>query len=281
MNTQRITAPQIVAKKAAGEKITCVTAYDYPTAVLADQAGIDMILVGDSLGNAELGYDNTLPVTMDEMRHHARAVLRGAKHALVIGDMPFLSYNASIEEGIRNAGLFIKDGCTAVKLECAPYAYPLIKQLVGMGIPVQGHIGFTPQYVNAFGGYRVQGKTSTAAAQLVEMAMALEDLGVFSIVLELIPRQVAQVITERLSIPTIGIGAGPDCDGQVQVINDLLGLDKTSPRHAKRYVNLYDIILKALGDYQNDVKQGTYPTDENVTSMKDDEYQMFLQNLKK
>lgn len=276
MNTERMTVPKIVAKKAAGEKITCLTAYDYPTALLVDEAGVDMILVGDSLAETVLGYETTLPVTMDEMRHHARAVVRAAKRALVIGDMPFLSYQPSIEEGIRNAGLFLKDGCTAVKVESVPSSFPLIGRLVESGIPVMGHLGLSPQFVNLQGGYRLQAKSAESAEKLLRDALTLQEMGVFAIVLELVPRQVAKLVSEKLTVPTIGIGAGPDCDGQVLVLADVLGLKESTPRHAKRYADFANLIRKAASDYNTEVKQGAFPTNDNCREMAADEYETLL-----
>lgn len=279
MNIDKVTVPKIIAKKAAGEKISCVTAYDYPSAFMADQAGVDMILVGDSLGNTILGYENTLPVTMDEMRHHSRAVIRAAKRSLVIGDLPFLSYQCSIEEGIKNAGLFLKDGCTAVKLECTPGTFPLVKKLVEMGIPVMGHLGLTPQSVHVMGGYKMQAKTQKEATQLIHDAMTLESLGIFSLVLEMVPTQVAKIVTQRLSIPTIGIGAGPECDGQVLVFADLMGYSDFVPHHVKRYENLKDRMITALKQYDTDVKQGAFPAKENSRELDPEEYENLLKGL--
>ena len=258
----RITINQIKEMKQKGEKISMLTAYDYVTAKIVDEAGIPLILVGDSLGMVVLGYESTIPVTMDEMLHHTRAVVRGTTKAMVIGDMPFMSYHISAEDALRNAARFIQEGgAQAVKLEGGVSVMEKVMRIVGCGIPVMGHIGLTPQSVHQLGGFAVQGKTPQAAARLVEDAIALEEAGAFAIVLETIPTQLAQVITAKLSIPTIGIGAGIHCDGQVQVINDILGsYTEFVPKHAKQYAKLTDIIAKAVNQYQSEVKTGAFPT---------------------
>jgi 3-methyl-2-oxobutanoate hydroxymethyltransferase len=258
----RITVNQIQEMKQKGEKFAMLTAYDYSTAKLVDEAGIPLILVGDSLGMVVLGYESTIPVTMDEMLHHTKAVARGAKQAMVIGDMPFMSYHISAEEALRNAARFIQEGgAQAVKLEGGVSVMERVTRIVGCGIPVMGHIGLTPQSIHQLGGFAVQGKTPEAAARLLEDATALEEAGAFAIVLETIPAQLAQLITAKLSIPTIGIGAGIHCDGQVQVINDILGsYTEFVPKHAKQYAKLTDIIAKAVAQYQSEVKAGTFPT---------------------
>ena len=221
----RVTTATLLEMKARGEKITMLTAYDYPTACLLDEAGIDMLLVGDSVGNVVLGYEDTLPVTMDEMIHHTRAVARGARRAMVVGDMPFLSYQASLPEAVLNAGRFLKEGgAQAVKLEGGSERANVVRALVETGIPVMGHLGLTPQSVHQLGGFRVQGKDEAAARRLLDSALALEEAGIFSLVLEAIPAELAAQVTSRLQVPTIGIGAGPDCDGQVLVVHDMLGL---------------------------------------------------------
>ncbi len=262
---EKITIPQLMEMKRRGERIVMVTAYDYPTAVLADQAGVDVILVGDSVGMVMLGYSSTLPVTMDEMLHHAKAVTRGAKRALIIGDMPFMSYNASIEEAIKNAGAFLKAGCDAVKLEGGSEMKRTIKAIVDAGIPVMGHIGLTPQRLALLGGYRVQGSDVLSAKKVIEDAKALERAGSFAVVLELVATEIAKIITEELTIPTIGIGSGPHCDGQVLMVTDILGLTMwtPTPKFAKQYVNLSEIILNALKSYVDDVKMKRFPTDEH------------------
>jgi 3-methyl-2-oxobutanoate hydroxymethyltransferase len=254
--------------KQRGEKITMLTAYDYTTAKLIDEAGIPMILVGDSLGMVVLGYDSTIPVTMDEMIHHTKAVSRGASNALVIGDMPFMTY-ASTKNALENAARFIQEaGANAVKLEGGVSVAKQVGKLVANGIPVMGHIGFTPQSVNQLGGYKVQGKDLIAAQNMIADARALEEAGAFAIVLELVPSQLAAHITRLVSVPTIGIGAGAGCDGQVQVINDILGsFADFVPRHAKRYANLTDTIRDAVSAYRDEVSAGSFPTAANGTDL--------------
>jgi len=259
----RITINQIKEMKQRAEKIVMLTAYDYSTARLVDEAGIPLILVGDSLGMVVLGYESTIPVTMDEMLHHTKAVVRGAKQAMVIGDMPFMTYHVSVEDALRNAARFIQEaGAQAVKLEGGVTVAEKVKRIVECGIPVMGHIGLTPQSIHQFGGFKMQGKTPEAAARLLEDAKALEQAGAFAIVLETIPAQLGQLITDKTAIPTIGIGAGPDCDGQVQVINDVLGsFADFVPKHAKQYVKLTDIISKAVTQYRDEVRDGTFPAE--------------------
>ena len=258
----RVTTTQIREMKKKGEKIAMVTAYDYPIAKLADEAGIPILLVGDSLGMVVLGYESTIPVTMDEMLHHIKAVVRGAKHAMIIGDMPFMTYHISTEDAMRNAARFIQEGgAQAVKLEGGETVAEKVSRIVAAGIPVQGHIGLTPQSINQLGGFKVQGKTPEVAARLLNDAKALENAGVFSIVLECIPTPLAQLITERVSVPTIGIGAGKYCDGQVQVISDMLGLyTDFVPKHAKQYAKLNTSITSSLAKYIDEVKSGDFPT---------------------
>jgi len=265
----RVTISRIKGMKPKGEKITMVTAYDYSTAKIVDQVGIPLILVGDSLGMVVLGYDSTIPVTMDDMLHHTKAVVRGTKRAMVIGDMPFMTYQVSIEDALRNAARFIQEGgAQAVKLEGGVTVAEKVRRVVECGIPVMGHIGLTPQSVHQLGGFRVQGKTSEAAASLLEDATALEEAGAFGIVLETVPAPLAALITQRVSIPTIGIGAGVDCDGQVQVINDILGsFTDFVPKHAKQYARLSDIIQSALAEYYDEVRAGRFPTDQHSFSM--------------
>jgi len=263
----KITIRTIKEKKQKGEKIVALTAYDYPTAKILDSLGIDIILVGDSVGNVVLGYESTLPVTMEEMLHHTRAVKRGVKNALLVGDMPFLSYQPSIEEGIRNAGLFIKAGAEAVKIEGGRQFIPLIERLTQSGIPVMGHIGLTPQWIHSFGGYRIQGRTAKDALALLEDAILLEKAGIFSLVLEGVPMQLAKLITENLSIPTIGIGAGPYCDGQILVFHDLFGLGDFIPKHAKVMVDLKEVISQGVRRYIEEVKEGIFPTEQNTVLM--------------
>jgi 3-methyl-2-oxobutanoate hydroxymethyltransferase len=243
--------------------VTCLTAYDYAGARLVDEAGIDMILVGDSLAQVMLGYDNTLPVTMEEMLHHTRAVRRGVKRALLIADMPFSSYQISTEEALRNAVRFVKEaGAEAVKLEGGEKRAELIRRIVDAEIPVMGHIGLTPQSVNAMGGYKVQGKTLNSIEQLMRDAVALDRAGCFSIVLEGIPREVAAMVTQEVEAVTIGIGAGPDCDGQVLVYHDILGLTFNSPaKFVRRYADLGAIVSQAVEQFKQDVVSGSYPSD--------------------
>jgi 3-methyl-2-oxobutanoate hydroxymethyltransferase len=265
----RVTVNQIKEMKQKGEKLAMLTAYDYSTAKIVDEAGIPLILVGDSLGMVVLGYESTIPVTMEEMLHHTKAVVRGAKQAMVIGDMPFMSYHISADDALRNAARFIQEGgAQAIKLEGGVTVMEKVARIVGCGIPVMGHIGLTPQSIHQFGGFKVQGKTPEAAAKVLEDAVALEEAGAFAIVLETIPAQLAQIITAKLSIPTIGIGAGIHCDGQVQVINDILGsYTEFVPKHAKQYAKLTDIISKAVTQYHNEVKAGTFPTEKQSYSI--------------
>ena len=253
------TIHDLAAWKSAGRRFAMLTAYDFATARILDRAGIPVILVGDSLGNVVLGYDSTLPVTMEEMLHHARAVSRGAKDALLVGDLPFMSYQASAEEALRNAGRFLKEGgMHAVKLE-GPL-FDLAETMSARGIPVMGHLGLTPQSVHAMGGYRVQAKTEEAAERLLADALGLEKSGVFALVLEGVPSDVAKRVTQALRVPTIGIGAGPDTDGQVLVINDLLGLgDGPDPKFVKRYASLGEEIERAVRGYASDVESGAFP----------------------
>ncbi len=261
----RVTTASLQEMKAKGEKITLLTAYDYPMARLLDEAGIDILLVGDSVGNVVLGYENTLPVTMDEMIHHTKAVARGAKRALVVGDMPFLSYQISISEAVRNGGRFLQEaGAQAVKLEGGKERAETVQALVETGIPVLGHLGLTPQSVHQLGGYRVQGRNEEAARRLIEDALALEEAGIFALVLECIPAKLAAEVTSRLRVPTLGIGAGPACDGQVLVTHDLLGFTvRKVPKFVKRYVNLYEEILNAVGSFRAEVKERKFPAPEH------------------
>jgi 3-methyl-2-oxobutanoate hydroxymethyltransferase len=259
----KITASTLLEKKQRGEIITCLTAYDYASARLVDEAGIDMILVGDSLGMVMLGYENTLPVTVPEMLHHTRAVRRGVKRAFLVADMPFASYHLGVKDSLRNAARFIKEaGAEAVKIEGGEKRARLVERVVQAEIPVVGHIGLTPQSVHAMGGYKVQGKTLNAVEQLMHDALALERAGACCIVLEGIPREVAAMITRDLEIPTIGIGAGPECDGQVLVFHDLLGLTFAPPaKFVRRYADVGSVITSAIGAFKEDVKSGSYPSD--------------------
>lgn len=275
---KKVTTLTFRQKKERGEPITMLTAYDYPTAMAIDKAGIDSILVGDSLAMVVLGYDNTLPVTMEEMLHHARAVARGAKTALLIGDMPFMSYQVSVEEAVRNAGRFLQQGgMDAVKLEGGRDRADAVRAIVGAGIPVMGHIGLTPQSVHQLGGFRAQGKNASAAKRLLEDARILEEAGAFSLVLESVPARLAEYISKHISIPTIGIGAGVGCDGQVLVTHDLLGLfDRFTPKFVKKYANLHDAMNKAFAEYIDDVETKRFPAPEHTVEMSDEEWETFL-----
>jgi len=261
----KTTVLDIYKKKAEGKKITMLTAYDYPMAQIVDQAGIDMILVGDSLGMVVQGVSSTLPVTMDEMIYHTKMVARAASSAMVVGDMPFLSYQTHKAEAVRNAGRFLKEaGAEAVKLEGGTQMAEAIRAIVNAGIPVVAHIGLTPQYVHTLGGFKVQGKDEAAREKVLADARAVEEAGAFSVVLEAIPAPLAKEIHGILHIPTIGIGAGPDCDGQVLVIHDLLGLfDRFTPKFVKKYANLKDVALKAVKEYKQDVENGKFPSEEH------------------
>jgi len=259
----KTTVQDFLKKKAEGRKITILTAYDYPFAQIVDEAGIDAVLVGDSLGVVVQGLENTLPVTMDEMIYHTKMVSRAVKNALVIGDMPFMSYQASIEDTLRNAGRFLKEGgAAAVKMEGGSEVADRIRAMSRADIPVMAHIGLTPQSIHRMGGYKVQGKSRTAAKRLIEEAKVVEDAGAFSIVLEGIPLTLAKTITRSVSIPTIGIGAGPHCDGQVLVIHDLLGLfERFVPKFIKRYATLRKEAIGAVMTYKEEVENGTFPSE--------------------
>lgn len=261
----RFTVIDLLNKKRQGQKITMLTAYDYPFATVVDEAGIDMILVGDSLSMVVQGNDTTLPVTMDEMIYHTKIVVRATRRAMVVADMPFMSYQVSVEEAVRNAGRLIKDaGAHAVKLEGGREILPHVKALTSAEIPVIGHLGLTPQAVLRMGGYKLQGKTEQQAKRIKEDALMLQEAGAVAIVLEVIPKELAKEITESLDIPTIGIGAGPYCDGQVLVIHDLLGLfEKFTPKFVKRYANLREEILKAIRQYKDEVEKGIFPDEEH------------------
>ncbi|HEY9721051.1 MAG TPA: 3-methyl-2-oxobutanoate hydroxymethyltransferase [Oscillatoriaceae cyanobacterium] len=264
-NWTPVTALDLQSIKQRGERIVALTAYDYTTAKAADEAGVDVLLVGDSLAMVVLGYDSTLPVTMDEMLHHTKAVARGTKRAMVLADLPFMSYHASVEEAVRNAGRFLKEGgAKAVKLEGGhPHQVACIRAIVQSGIPVVAHLGFTPQAVHAIG-MKVQAKTEAGIRELVAQAEAVQEAGACALVLELVPAEVAALVTERLAIPTIGIGAGAGCSGQIQVVHDLLGLyTDFLPRHAKRYAELHASMVNAIGAYAADVRAGSFPQDEH------------------
>jgi len=261
----KVTTSVIRSMKEKGEKITMLTAYDYSTAAVMDEAGVDMILIGDSLGMVVLGYDSTLPVTMEDMLHHTKAVSRAVERAMVIGDMPFMSYQASVEEAMRNAGRFMKEaGAHGVKLEGGREVAEITRRITSAGIPVMGHLGLTPQSVHQFGGYKVQGKGDTAAKRILEDAKILEESGAFSIVLEVVPATLAAEISKSLKIPTIGIGGGVDCDGQVLVVNDMLGMfKKFTPKFVKKYANLNANIKEAIEQYLDEVKKGAFPGKEH------------------
>jgi len=278
---KKITTLAFLQKKKRGEPIAVLTGYDYPTALALDLSGIDAILVGDSLGMVVLGYENTLPVTMDDMLHHCRAVARGARAALLIGDMPFMSYQISTEEAVRNAGRFLQQGgMDAVKLEGGRERLNAIHAILGAGIPVMGHIGLTPQSVNLLGGFRPQGRTAVTAGRLLEDALLLEEAGCFSLVLESVPARLAEMVSKRLAIPTIGIGAGAGCDGQVLVTHDLLGLfDRFTPKFVRKYANLHVEMQKAFMAYIADVQDRAFPAQEHTVEMPDEEWETFVKNF--
>ncbi|MCZ7577249.1 MAG: 3-methyl-2-oxobutanoate hydroxymethyltransferase [Dehalococcoidia bacterium] len=266
----RISIHKLKEWKAAGQRFAMITAYDYPSARLVEQAGMPIILVGDSLGSVVLGYDSTVPVTMEDIIYHTRAVVRATEKAIVVADMPFMSYQADPNEAMRNAGRLLKEGgATAVKLEGGSHVAPLVRRMVEAGIPVMGHLGLTPQSVNQFGGHKVQGKTPAAAAKLLNDARALEEAGAFAVVLETIPAPLARMVTERISIPTIGIGAGPHCDAQVQVFHDMLGIydDQRTLRHAKRYAVIGETVREAVRAYIGEVESAAFPTAEHSFEM--------------
>ena len=265
----RLTIKDLQDMKARGEKIPMMTAYDYTSGKLLEQAGIPLMLVGDSLGMVVLGYDSTVPVTMGDMLHHIKTVVRGTEKAHIVGDLPFMSYHAEVSEAIRNAGRILKEGgAQSVKLEGGQEMAETVNRIVKSGIPVMGHVGLTPQSVNQLGGYRVQGKTISDAIRLMEDTRALEEAGAYAVVLECVPAALAQMITDRLSIPTIGIGAGAGCDGQVQVLHDFLGLfTDFLPKHARRYANLAETIQDAASQYISDVHLGKFPTDKESYKM--------------
>jgi 3-methyl-2-oxobutanoate hydroxymethyltransferase len=278
---KKVTTRTFREKKERGETITMLTAYDYPTALAEDQAGVDSILVGDSLAMVVLGYDNTLPVTMEEMLHHCRAVSRGAKMALLVGDMPFMSYQVSVEEAVRNAGRFLQQGnMDAVKLEGGRERADAIRMITGAGIPVMGHLGLTPQSVHQLGGFRAQGKTAIAAKRLLEDALLLEEAGCFSIVLESVPARLAELVSQRVHIPTIGIGAGVGCDGQVLVTHDLLGLfDRFTPKFVRKYANFHAEMQRAFSEYIEDVQTKAFPAAEHTVDMAEEEWQALLKDI--
>ena len=266
----RISIHQLKQYKAEGKRFAMITAYDYPMARLVEQAGIPIILVGDSLGSVVLGYESTVPVTMDDILYHTRAVVRATSKAIVVADMPFMSYQANADDAMRNAGRLLQEGgATAVKLEGGSHVAPLVRRMVESGIPVMGHLGLTPQSVNQFGGHKVQGKTPAAAAKLLSDARALEEAGAFAVVLETIPAPLSRMVTERITIPTIGIGAGAHCDGQVQVLHDMLGIydDRLALKHAKQYAVLGQTIRDAVRNYIDEVEGARFPTKEHSFEM--------------
>ena len=266
------TAATFAAAKAKGERLSMLTAYDYSTAKLEDESGINGILVGDSLGNVVLGYEDTVSVTMEDMIHHGAAVARGAKNALVVVDMPFMSYEVTVEEAVRNAGRLMKEGrAGAVKLEGGVRVAEQIRAIVKAGIPVMGHIGLTPQSINVFGGFKVQGKSEEAARALLADAKAVEEAGAFAVVIEAVPAALAQMITDAVSIPTIGIGAGAGCDGQILVYQDMLGMfSDFTPKFVKRYANVGEVMREAFANYAAEVASGAFPTEEHTYKIKDD-----------
>lgn len=280
---KKVTTLTLRQKKARGKIISMLTAYDYPTALAMDQAGLDAILVGDSLGMVVLGYPNTLPVTMDEMLHHCRAVARGAKSALLVGDMPFMSYQVSVEDALRNAGRFLQEGgMDAVKLEGGRERLDALRAIVGAGIPVMGHLGLTPQSVNQLGGFRPQGRTAAAAKRLLEEALLLEEAGAFSLVLESVPARLAELISKRLNIPTIGIGAGVGCDGQVLVTHDLLGLfDRFTPKFVKKYADFHAEMKRAFCEFLTDIISKNFPAVEHSVEMPEEEWETLMRELNK
>jgi len=278
---KKVTTLALRQKKERGEPIVMLTAYDYPTAMAEDQAGVDVILVGDSLGMVVLGYENTLPVTMEEMLHHCRAVSRGARSALLVGDMPFMSYQVSTEEAVRNAGRFLQQGgMDTVKLEGGRERLDAVRAIVGAGIPAMGHLGLTPQSVHQLGGFRPQGRTASAAKRLLEDALLLEEAGCFSLVLESVPARLADLVSKRLSIPTIGIGAGVSCDGQVLVTHDLLGLfDRFTPKFVKKYANFHVEMQRAFSEFKAEVESKQFPAAEHSVEMADAEWEALLKEV--
>jgi 3-methyl-2-oxobutanoate hydroxymethyltransferase len=279
MDRKKVTIPALHAKKRRGEPITMITAYDYPGALAVDEAGVDLILVGDSLGMVVLGYESTVPVTMDDMLSHTAAARRGTKYAHLVGDMPFLSYQVDVKEAVRNAGRFLKEaGADSVKLEGGTEMAPTVKAIVDAGIAVMGHIGLTPQSASQLGGYRVQGKTRSGAHQLLDDALALQAAGAYALVVETTPSRVSEFISKQLTIPTIGIGAGTGCDGQVLVFHDLLGyFDRFSPKHVKRYADLRSIIVAAVKQYVSEVSSRAFPTADQSFAIDDAEFEAFAQ----
>lgn len=281
MDKDKVTVQTLQEKKERGDKITALTAYDYPTATIVDEAGIDLILVGDSVAQVVLGYETTLPVKMDEMCHHTKAVRRAVQRALLVTDMPFGSFQTSVSETVANATLFMKEaGAEAVKVEGAGSILPSVRTLIDVGIPVLGHTGFTPQSIHRYGTVKATGRLYDEALNLVSQAKALEEAGCFAIVLELVPEELATLITEQLRIPTIGIGAGLTCDGQILVLHDLIGLTSGwSPKHAKQYADIRSNISEAIQHYVNDVRNGQFPTDDHSFNMGEKVLEQLRQKL--
>jgi 3-methyl-2-oxobutanoate hydroxymethyltransferase len=280
---RKVSVQTLHAKKMHGEPITFLTAYDYPSAVALDRSGIDGILVGDTLGMVVLGYENTLSVTMQEMLHHCRAVARGVSRAHLVGDMPFMSYQASVADALRNAGSFLqKGGMDAVKLEGGRERVPAIKAIISAGIPVMGHLGLTPQSVHQLGGWKVQAKTAESARRILEDALILEDAGCYALVLECIPSEIAQLISKRLLIPVIGIGAGNGCDGQILVTHDLLGLfDRFTPSFVKKYADLFSEMERAFRQYISDVRERRFPAPEHANAMDPQEFRNLIREIER
>ncbi len=278
---KKVTTRLIQAMKTRHEPITMLTAYDYPTAMVMDQAGVEIILVGDSLGMVELGYESTLPVTMEDMIHHCKAVSRGAKYALLVGDMPFMSYQTTTSEAVRNAGRFLQEaGMNAIKLEGGSERAETVRAIVNAGIPVMGHLGLTPQSIHKFGSYRPQGRDAEAAYKLLEDAQSLQEAGCFSLVLESIPGRLAELVSQYLDIPTLGIGAGVGCDGQVLVTHDLLGLfERFTPKFVKQYAHLASEMRNAFSAYKEDVKAKVFPGPEHTVDMNDEEWRSLQEKL--
>jgi 3-methyl-2-oxobutanoate hydroxymethyltransferase len=279
--SQKVSILDLQQKKSAGQRITMLTAYDYPGAKLVDEAGVDLILVGDSLAMTVLGYPNTVSVTMDEMLHHCKAVARGATRAFLIGDMPFMSYQIDVREAVRNAGRFLKEAnMDAVKLEGGREVVETVQAITQAGIPVMGHLGLTPQTATKLGGYKVQAKTAVAAQRLLEDALALQEAGCFAIVLEAVPAPIGETVTRKLQIPTIGIGAGSGCDGQVLVFHDVLGLfDSFVPKFVKQYASLRQPIIEAFQSYISEVQTGVFPAKAHSYTMTEEELSLFLSHI--
>lgn len=283
MSTQKVSILDVQQAKEENRKLTMMTAYDYPFGLLADEAGIDIVLVGDSLGMVVMGLEGTVAVNMEHMIHHIRAVTRGCKNPFIVGDMPFMSYNTSIRDAIINAGRLLKEGgCESIKLEGGVDFAPTIDAIVRAGIPVQGHIGLTPQTASALGGFKMQGRDAAAAKQIIDDARALEDAGVFSMILEAVPAPLGKLVAEAVKVPVIGIGAGPDVDGQVLVTHDMIGLfDKFVPKFVKQYTNIRKVILEALGEYKDEVIKVKFPAPEHSFKMPEEALEQLKKLIKK